>query len=390
MAKKNPSDSLNSSIPTPSGEELESMVAALHRWFRIEGRQLPIREGLPAGQRDGYKVWLAEVILQQTRMEQGMPYYARFLEAYPTVRNLAEASEDEVFRLWEGLGYYRRARMLHATAKRVVELHGGVFPADYEALKALPGLGGYTAAAVASLAYNLPHAAVDGNVSRVLSRLFLVEAPLYSTLSVKALNHYAEALMRTPEATNAPGLHNEAMIELGAMVCAPKPLCGICPLQPHCQAFAKGMQQRLPAKKPKKIVEELYIDLLILSTSKEVGEESILLSQPGANGIYAGLYTLPMAIHTKSVGPNTAPIFSEKDQLKEIIADLGIEQTNIPAFTHLLTHRKLHFRIFSAKWIGEVRDLADNQVVWPVERLNELPFPKPMREVLLRYFSEKG
>lgn len=363
------------------------MVAALHRWFRAEGRQLPLREGLPAGKRDAYKVWLAEVILQQTRMEQGMPYYMRFLEAYPSVKHLAEAPEDDVFRLWEGLGYYRRARMLHATAKRVVEAHEGVFPANYEALKALPGLGGYTAAAVASLAFNLPRAAIDGNVSRVLSRVFLVEAPLYSTLSFKALTAYANALMGALEAQNAAGLHNEAMIELGAMVCTPDPRCATCPLNAHCQAFAKGVQKNLPVKKAKKAVEELFVDLLIINAFNAENELCLVVTKPGASGIYAGLYTLPMAIHPGAIGPNSLPIFSDMPHLMELTKSLHIQQTSISAFTHLLTHRKLHFRTFEGNGEIETTQLAENQMLWPINRLNELAFPKPLRDVLVKYFK---
>lgn len=209
-------------------------------WHAGHQRPLPWK-----GERDPYKVWLSEVILQQTRVEQGLPYYERFTAAYPTVRQLAEAPQDEVFKLWEGLGYYSRARNMHAAAKHIATEFGGVFPDTYAGIRALKGVGDYTAAAIASFAFGLPHAVLDGNVYRVLARFYGIETPVDTPAAKREFSALAQRLLDTKE----PGAYNQAIMDFGAGHCTPRqPACVECPLAEHCSAFKNGAVPRLPLK----------------------------------------------------------------------------------------------------------------------------------------------
>ena len=211
---------------------MDRIADILLDWYAREGRDLPWRRT-----RDPYRIWLSEVILQQTRVAQGMDYYLRFTERFPDVRALAAASEDEVLKLWQGLGYYSRARNLHAAAREVVARFGGRFPSDYESVRSLRGVGDYTAAAVCSAAFDAPCAVVDGNVYRVLSRLFDVAEPIDTAAGRKA---FAE-LAQTQLDRRAPGRYNQAIMDFGALQCTPSsPRCGACPLSEGCLALAAG------------------------------------------------------------------------------------------------------------------------------------------------------
>ena len=184
--------------------------------------------------KDAYTIWLSEIILQQTRVEQGLPYFLKFIAAYPNVKDLANAPENEVMRLWEGLGYYSRARNLHFTAKYIAAELDGIFPNTYENIKLLKGIGTYTAAAIASFAYDLPHAVVDGNVYRVLSRVFGIETPIDTTAGQKEFAALAKKLL----AQNQAAAYNQAIMDFGATQCVPKnPNCAVCPMQTECIAF---------------------------------------------------------------------------------------------------------------------------------------------------------
>lgn len=197
------------------------------------------------GEKDPYKIWLSEVILQQTRVEQGMAYYNRFIQQYPTIQELAKAPDQDVFKLWEGLGYYNRCRNLLFTARQLVAANKGKFPTDHGSLLALKGVGPYTAAAIASFAYDLPYAVVDGNVFRVLSRFFGVEEPIDSTNGKKVFSELAAGMLSRKE----PGMYNQAIMDFGAVVCkAVAPVCSVCPLQSHCIAFNEGKVNLLPVK----------------------------------------------------------------------------------------------------------------------------------------------
>ena len=201
---------------------MDRLQETLLQWYAENHRDLPWRH-----QPTPYHVWISEVILQQTRVSQGYEYYQRFIGKWPTVGDLARASEEEVLKMWQGLGYYSRARNLHRCAKQVVEQHGGVFPADYEQLKKLQGIGNYTAAAIASIAFGLPHAVVDGNVYRVLSRLFDIDTPININEGQQLFARLADEMLNREQ----PSLHNQALMEFGALHCTPKnPDCLHCPL----------------------------------------------------------------------------------------------------------------------------------------------------------------
>ena len=204
-------------------------------------RQMPWK-----GEKDPYKIWISEIILQQTRVDQGLKYYEKFIHAFPTICSLARAPEQEVFKLWEGLGYYSRCKNLLTTARLICNDLGGVFPSGYEAILSLKGVGAYTAAAIASFAYKLPYAVVDGNVMRVLSRYFGLADPVDTTEGKKKWTQLANELLDRQQ----PDLYNQAIMDFGAVVCKPQqPLCSVCILRPGCQAYQQGIVQELPVKK---------------------------------------------------------------------------------------------------------------------------------------------
>lgn len=248
-------------------------------WYRGRKRDLPFRRT-----RDPYAILVAEVLLQRTRIKAGLPYYERFLAAFPTVRRLAAASEGEVLRAWEGLGFYRRARNLHRAAIAIVEHHGGKVPADYAVLRSLPGVGDYTAGAVGSIAFGLRAPAVDGNATRVLARVYRLEENVAKGPGKRRLLDLAAESVPG----DAPGEWNQAVMELGATVCLPKaPRCGECPLSSECLAFAAGVQGELPRTAPKRRVPAVPVVFVVARC-----RDSVLLLQR-AGGLYAGMYSLP-------------------------------------------------------------------------------------------------
>jgi A/G-specific adenine glycosylase len=253
---------------------------ALLAWFRAHKRDLPWREE----PRDPYRVWVSEVMLQQTRVETVLRYHAPFLARFPHVRALAEAPEDAVMKAWEGLGYYRRARLLQAGARAVVAEHGGVIPRDLPSLLALPGMGPYTAGAVASLAFGIPTPAVDGNVLRVASRMLALEDDIMQP----ATRRRVEAWVMERQPRDAAGAFNEALMELGATVCAPKsPRCDACPVADGCAARAMGRQERYPIKAPKAEARVVRVAMAIARRG------DALLLEKRETGLLAGTWGLP-------------------------------------------------------------------------------------------------
>jgi A/G-specific adenine glycosylase len=231
------------------------MRRRLLRWYARHKRTLPWR-----GTRNPYRIWLSEVMLQQTRVEVVRGYYRRFLQRFPSVAALARAREEEVLRLWAGLGYYRRARNLHAGAKTIVREQGGRFPRTYEAVRALPGVGDYTAAAVTSIAFAAPRAVLDGNVARVLARLGAVRGDLRRPATWRRLQHRADEML----AERAPGDWNQALMELGATVCTPRgPRCGACPLTAGCRARQRGIVDRVPKVRRQRAPQEVWLAALV-------------------------------------------------------------------------------------------------------------------------------
>lgn len=244
-------------------------------WYAENGRDLPWRRT-----RDPYAVWLSEIILQQTRIAQGTAYWERFMHRFPTVQDLADATEDEVLRLWEGLGYYSRARNLHAAAKQIVEM--GAFPDTLEGIRSLKGVGDYTAAAIGSICFDLPAAVVDGNVYRVLARHFGIATPVGTTEAKKAFTALAQRLLPEDQA----GAFNQGMMDFGALQCTPQnPACLTCPLQPACNAFRTGRVELLPVKKPATAVQERHFNYIYVRFQGKTA-----IRRRGAGDIWQGLY----------------------------------------------------------------------------------------------------
>ena len=260
---------------------MNSVADILLDWYAREGRDLTWRRT-----RDPYRIWLSEVILQQTRVAQGTEYYLRFTERFPDVASLAAAPEDEVLKLWQGLGYYSRARNLHAAARQVVERFGGRFPVALEEVRSLRGVGDYTAAAICSAAYDAPCAVVDGNVYRVLARLFDLDAPIDSTAGKRAFAELAQSQLDTAH----PGRYNQAIMDFGALQCTPaQPRCGDCPLAGRCLALAAGTVGVRPVKQGRAKVRDRWFNYLHVTCGGQT-----LLHRRGGGDIWQGLYEFPL------------------------------------------------------------------------------------------------
>ena len=258
---------------------MDTFSEILLGWYRDHKRALPWREV-----KDPYLIWVSEIILQQTRVAQGYDYYARFVQRFPDVKALAEADEDEVMRYWQGLGYYSRARNLHAAARSLAD---GIFPSTYEGVRALKGVGDYTAAAICSFAYNMPYAVVDGNVYRVLARYFGVDTPIDSTAGEKTFAALAQEMLDKKQ----PGDYNQAIMDFGALVCTPQsPQCLFCPLADSCAALASGQVSVLPVKQHKAKQVDRYFNYLFVT----LGQEETLIRKRTADDIWKNLFELPL------------------------------------------------------------------------------------------------
>lgn len=269
-----------------SPQEVAVFRAGLRRWQPLKTRKMPW-----AGEKDPYRVWLSEVILQQTTVDQGRPYYLKLCRAFPTVQHLARAREATVLRLWQGLGYYARARNLLKAAREVVRTHRGVFPSDYRTLLTLPGIGEYTAAAISSFTANEPRAVVDGNVTRVLARHFGIQTPADTSAGKAAITELAGALLDP----KSPGRHNQVLMNFGATQCKPhRPDCGPCPLRRSCAARKRKLVDRLPVRSVPRRKRDRHFNYLVAMVN---GKYQI--RQRTGNDIWKGLFEFPM-IETKS------------------------------------------------------------------------------------------
>lgn len=306
---------------------MTEIQATLAHWYEAHKRELPWRSDPTP-----YYVWLSEIILQQTRVNQGFDYFVRFVERWPTLADLAQASEEEVLKMWQGLGYYSRARNLHKCARQVVELYGGEFPADFEKLKKLQGIGNYTAAAIASIAFNLPYAVVDGNVYRVLSRLYDIDTPINTDQGAKLFTDLATSLLDR----KSPGRHNQAMMEFGALQCVPKnPDCLQCPLQSHCLAFANRTVDERPQKEKKLKVKTRYFHYLVIRTP----DNSVYLHKRSSKDIWQNLYDFPCV---ESERPLTLDEITSSDYFKSLsLNEKYIISRISPQYVHKLTHQTI-------------------------------------------------
>lgn len=287
------------------------------------------------GTKDAYRIWLSEIILQQTRVEQGLPYYEKFLRQYPTVRDLALAPEDEVLKCWEGLGYYSRARNLHATAKQVALSLGGDFPDTYEGLRGLKGVGDYTAAAIASFAFDLPHAVLDGNVYRVLSRVLGIDTPIDAPKAKKIFAGLAQSLL-DPE---RPAAYNQAMMDFGATWCTPQnPACRTCPFAEKCVAYQQGIVSELPIK-AKKMQKKGRFFLYWVPISEQ---GQTLVRKRTGNDIWRELYEFPLMEVTALPQTTAEAVALLTEKFGVLPTDTNGAARLSKTYIQLLTHQKVH------------------------------------------------
>ena len=294
-------------------------------WYDRNRRDLPWRRT-----RDPYAIWVSEVMLQQTRVETVVPYYERFLKRFPTAESLAAADEDTVLAHWSGLGYYRRARLLHRGVREVVSSYGGEVPVDARARQALPGVGRYTAGAIGSIAYGREEPVVDGNVSRVLARLRRIETPLGTTETTRRLWSEAQGLVRGER----PGDLNQALMELGATVCTPRrPRCERCPVRADCEGLAAGKVESLPMRPPRRAPKPQDLEAVVATRGR--GSEKRVWLTKGEGALFGGLWSVPMQSKAR-------------DALRE--AGLQARLRNQPSarVEHVLTHRRLRIDVYRA------------------------------------------
>jgi A/G-specific adenine glycosylase len=304
-------------------------TAELRHWYHRHRRDLPWRNT-----RNPYLIWLSEVILQQTRVEQGRAYYERFAETWPDVTALANASEEQVLKLWQGLGYYSRARNLHKTAQLVAKVHGGVFPQTYHGLLALKGIGEYTAAAIGSFAFDIAEPVVDGNVYRVLARVFGVDTPIDSTAGKKQFRQLAAELLDQRD----PATHNQAIMEFGAVQCVPRsPNCGVCVLAQTCEARRTQRVAVLPVKAKKTKVTNRFLHYFILRTGSK-----FYVRRRSAGDIWQGLYDYPL-IETAAASDD--PLLEEQWKTWGAARKMDVVKVS-DEFLHVLSHQRLHARFY--------------------------------------------
>ena len=347
-----------------------SFTKNLLHWNKKEnGRQMPWK-----GEKDPYKIWLSEIILQQTRVEQGWEYYNRFIKAYPTIEKLAKAPDEKVFKLWEGLGYYSRCKNLLNTARFIARDKKGVFPGEYEDILALKGVGPYTAAAIASFAFNLPHAVLDGNVFRVLSRYFGIAKDISSTTGKKFFSSLANELLDK----KLPGIYNQAIMDFGAVLCKPQnPLCNQCPLRNECAALAKNKVGQLPVKTKQLIKKKRFFYYLVIEHKGK-----IYIQRRNKKDVWENLYEFVLLETDK------------KYLVKEIIASSFYKRIFLKNEVQIVAESKHYVQQLSHQTIEgsfiHVRTkklpvLTDYEAV-PLNKLRQLPFPR----FITRYLTESG
>lgn len=330
----------------------------LLQWNRSSNKRL-----LPwKGEKDPYKIWLSEIILQQTRVEQGWDYYNRFVETFPNIEKLATAKDTRVFKLWEGLGYYTRCKNLIATAKTISKDLDGRFPDKYDDILALKGIGPYTAAAIASFAFNLPYAVVDGNVFRVLSRFFGISEPIDSAPGKKIFTALAGQLLDKKQ----PGTYNQALMDFGAVVCKPAlPLCSECALKTNCRAYLNGMVEDLPVKEKKIVKKKRWIYYLLAEHNGKV-----YVRKRGSGDIWENLYEFIRIESEKQL--TTAALNKLIPFEKGDAGAIDIKKIS-REYRQQLTHQTIHGKFFMIKLDSSIK-LKGYQAV-DFKRLEKLPFP---------------
>ena len=339
-----------------------AVIANLLPWFSANKRAMPWRNN-----RTPYRVWISELMLQQTRVDQVIPYFNRFMKRFPSMKSLAAASQEDVLKMWEGLGYYSRARNLHKTARIIATRHKGRFPGNAEEIVALPGIGSYTAAAIGSLAFNLDLAVLDGNVIRVLSRLFAYAKDTRSTVAKKELQQFADTLLVKGEA----GDFNEAMMELGATLCLPKnPQCGGCPLSKVCLGHQSGRPTDYPVKAPKKKVPHIVVGAAVITNRKG----DVLIAQRRDEDMLGGLWEFPG-------GKQETGETIQQCIVRELKEELGINAETgdfLVTVKHAYSHFTMEMHTYFAKIkSGRPRPLHCQDFQWmKISDLRRVPYSK--------------
>ncbi len=345
-----------------------NLSETLIKWYSKNKRDLPWRKEVSP-----YQIWLSEIILQQTRVTQGLDYYRKFISRFPSIYDLAEASLDEVMKLWQGLGYYSRARNLHYTAKVIVENFGGNFPKSYNEILKLKGIGSYTAAAIASIVFNEPVPVVDGNVYRFFARFFNMEIPINSSQGKKEFYHVANLILHKEN----PGIYNQAIMEFGALQCVPKnPKCISCLLKDHCIAFLNKHVHKLPVKTGKKTSRNRYFNYFFI-----IYNEYTFLRQRKYNDIWKMLYEFPM-IETNNES-------SENDILKSdswINISKGINSICVieksKEYFHQLSHRKIYTYFYKIEIENMSKYLSDHYIKIQLKDLKNYAIPRLIEKYL--------
>lgn len=333
-------------------------------WYLQNDRDLPWRKT-----KNPYFIWLSEIMLQQTRVSQGLSYYITFTKEFPTVFDLAKATESKVLKLWQGLGYYSRARNLHYSAKYIATELNGKFPSTYEEIKKLKGVGDYTASAISSICFDEPEAVVDGNVYRVLSRYFGIKTPINSSAGIKEFKELAQTLIDPKQ----PGTHNQAIMDFGALHCKPqKPLCETCPLNDSCVALATKSIKELPVKEKKIKVRKRYFNYLVFISE----DNKTVLSERKGKGIWQGLYEFPLVETEKSV--------SMEELHKEVSTKKEIILFNKKEIIHKLSHQHLYTKF----WIVKNDELLGNPINW--KEIEKYPVPILIANFLKNFNPRNG
>ena len=352
----------------PLAEHYQDFRDALLDWFKDYQRDMPWRNT-----DDPYRIWVSEVMLQQTQVKKVVDYYEKFIARFPSVSDLAAAPLQDVLKVWEGLGYYARARNLHKASQVIVNELDGEVPRDYATFRKLPGVGDYSAAAVQSIAFNAPYAAVDGNIKRVLTRLFLMDAPINDAKSAKLFQAKADALLDR----NTSGLFNQAMMELGAMVCRPQsPTCLVCPVNPFCEAFQTGRQDEFPKRRASKPTPEHHLAVGVIYNS--AGE--VLITQRQLDGLLGGLWEFPGG----QIGEDET---AEAACVRSIAEVVNLSVTNVRYLTrvrHAFTHFKIVVDVFQCDYAaGEVVLNGPRDAKWiQVAALRDYPLPRATHKFL--------
>ncbi|MGG3774011.1 A/G-specific adenine glycosylase [Heyndrickxia faecalis] len=345
--------------------DIKSFQDDLISWFEREQRKLPWRED-----RDPYKIWVSEIMLQQTRVDTVIPYFRRFMEKFPTIEALADASEDEVLKAWEGLGYYSRVRNLHAAVKEVEEHYGGTVPDTPEEVSKLKGVGPYTAGAILSIAYGLPEPAVDGNVMRVLARILSIWEDIAKPSARKV---FEEAVRKLISREN-PSFFNQALMELGALVCTPKsPSCLLCPVREHCRAFREGTIDELPVKSKGKKQKQIRLQAAVL----EDEDGRILIHKRPDKGLLANMWEF-VQVEESTVLPARQVL---KDYLGDVFKiEAALETEHFTEIRHVFTHLIWDIRVYRGKIINQVQETNELKCV-PPDEIEMFAFPVPHQKI---------